>query len=192
MILLPLLAAAAFDLAPVRVTAEQVKRCFVDETLPLGKGTVQKLSCPPSLDPDAAKKRCREAARRNTLPAGVNEDNCLDEYARGHFLFRGETKELVIARRKDGQAVVVFRVPEGEQLTMLQHFGSSALVGVGGGKRIHYAVVNTSGVLKAPDLGDPEEIRDVVVVGGRIRVRGRARAMVVELVPGPNNQLVRR
>jgi len=69
---------------------------------------------------------------------------------------------------------------------------ASALVGVGGGKRIHYAVVNTSGVLKAPDLGDPEEIRDVVVIGGHLRVRGRARAMVVELVPGPNNQLVRR
>jgi hypothetical protein len=192
MILLPLIAAAAFDLAPTRVTADQVKRCRVDETLPLGGGTVEKMSCPPSLDPDAARKRCREGARRNSLPAGVTEDNCLDEYARGHFLFRGETKELVIARRRNGSAVAVFRVPEGEQLSVLQHFGSSALIGVGGGKRMHYAVVSTSGVLKAPDLGDPEEIRDVTVVGGRIRVRGRARAMVVELVPGPNNELVRK
>ena len=43
MILLPLLAAAAFDLAPSRVTADQVRKCRVDETLPLGRGTVEKL-----------------------------------------------------------------------------------------------------------------------------------------------------
>ena len=69
---------------------------------------------------------------------------------------------------------------------------SAALIGVGGGKRLHYAVVTTAGALKAPDLGDPEEIRDVSIVGGRIRIRGRARAMYIDLVPGPNGQLIRK
>ncbi len=192
MILLPLLAAAAFDLAPTRITADQLHKCRVDETLPLGSGTVEKRSCPPSLDPETARKRCKDAARRNSLPAGVTSDNCLEEYARGHFLFRGETKELIVARRKSGMPVAVFKVPEGEQLNVFQHFGAAVLIGVGGGKRHHYAVATTSGVLKAPDLGDPEEIRDVIIVGGRVRVRGRARAMYIDLVPGPNNQLVRR
>jgi hypothetical protein len=192
MILLPLLAAAAFDLAPSRVTADQVKKCRVDETLPLGRGTLEKLSCGPSLDLEAARKRCKEGSRRNSLPAGVTADNCQDEYSRGHFLFRGETKELVIARRKDGKPVVVFKIMEGDQLSVLQHFGSAALIGVGGGKRLHYAVVTTAGALKAPDLGDPEEIRDVSIVGGRIRIRGRARAMYIDLVPGPNGQLIRK
>jgi hypothetical protein len=192
MILLPLLAAAAFDLAPSRVTADQVKRCRVDETLPLGRGTVEKLSCGPSLDPETARKRCKEGARRNSLPGGVTAENCLDEYLRGHFLFRGETKELVIARRKDGRAVAVFRIPEGENLTAFQHFGNAALIGVGGGRRFHYAVVTTGGVLKAPNLGDPEEIRDVSIVGGRIRIRGSPRAMYIDLVPGPDGRLVRK
>ena len=192
MILLPLLAAAAFDLTPTRITSDQLQRCRVDETLPLGSGTVEKRSCPASLDPETARKRCKDGARRNSLPAGVTGDTCLDEYARGHFLFRGETKELVVARRKSGMPVAVFKIPEGEQLNAFQHFGAAVLIGVGGGKRYHYAVATTSGVLKAPDLGDPEEIRDVIIVGGRVRVRGRARAMYIDLVPGPNNQLIRK
>ncbi|HYY52685.1 MAG TPA: hypothetical protein VE755_07425 [Myxococcales bacterium] len=192
MILLPLFAAAAFDLAPTRVTGAQVDRCRVDETLPLGRGRVEKRSCGPALDPETARKRCKEAARHNSLPAGVNEENCLDEYTRGHFLFRGELKELIIARRQDGTPVVVFKVPEGEQLVAFQHFADAVLIGIGGGKTFHYAVATTRGVLKAPPLGDPEEIRDVSVTGGRVRVRGRARAMYIDLVPGPNNQLVRK
>jgi len=192
MILLTLLAAAAFDLAPARVTAEQVKRCRVDETLPLGRGTAQKLSCGPSLDPDSAARRCREAARHNSLPQGVTADNCADEYAKGHFHFRGEVKELVIGRRKDGRAVAAFKVPEGETLVAFQHFADAVLIGIGGGRSFHYAVVTTRGVLKAPDLGDPEEIRDVSVIGGRIRVTGRARAMYIDLVPGTYRLLIRR
>jgi hypothetical protein len=88
--------------------------------------------------------------------------------------------------------VVVFKVPEGEQLVAFQHFADAVLIGIGGGKTFHYAVATTRGVLKAPPLGDPEEIRDVSVTGGRVRVRGRARAMYIDLVPGPNNQLVRK
>jgi hypothetical protein len=192
MILLALLAAAAFDLAPSRVTADQLKRCRVDETLPLGRGTAQKLSCGPSLDAEAARKRCKDAARHRSLPQGVTEENCPDEYARGHFLFRGELKELIIARRKDGKPVTVFKVPEGENLTAFQHFADAVLIGIGGGRSFHYAVISTRGVLKAPDLGDPEEIRDVSVIGGRIRVTGRARAMFIDLVPGTYRLLVRR
>lgn len=191
-LLLPLLAAASFDLAPVRVTGDQVGRCRVDETLPLGRGTVEKRSCPPSLDTESATKRCKDAARHNSLPAGVSRDNCLDEYTRGHFLFRGETKELIVARRRDGRPVVVFRVPEGDHLATFQHFADAVLIGVGGGKSFHYAVATTRGVLKAPDLGDPEEIRDVNVIGGRIRVTGRARAMYIDLVPGTYQLLIRR
>jgi hypothetical protein len=192
MILLALLSAASFDLAPSRVTGDQVKKCRVDETLPLGRGTVEKRTCPPSLDAEAARKRCKESSRKNSLPAGVSGETCEQEYARGHFLFRGELKELIVARRKDGMPVAVFKVPEGEQVTVFQHFGESVLIGVGGGKRFHYAVANSRGVLKAPDLGDPEEIRDVSIAGGRIRVRGRARAMYIDLVPGPNQTLVRK
>jgi hypothetical protein len=192
MILLALLAAAAFDLAPSRVTADQLKRCRVDETLPLGRGTAQKLSCGPSLDAEAARKRCKDAARHRSLPQGVTEENCPDEYARGHFLFRGELKELIIARRKDGKPVTVFKVPEGENLTAFQHFADAVLIGIGGGRSFHYAVISTRGVLKAPDLGEPEEIRDVSVIGGRIRVTGRARAMFIDLVPGTYRLLVRR
>lgn len=192
MILLPLLAAAAFDLAPSRVTADQLKRCRVDETLPLGRGTAQKLSCGPSLDLEAARKRCKDAARHRSLPQGVTEENCAAEYAKGHFLFHGEVKELIVARRKDGKAVAVFKVPEGDNLTAFQHFADAVLIGVGGGRSFHYAVVSTRGVLKAPDLGDPEEIRDVSVIGGRIRVTGRARAMYIDLVPGTYQLLIRR
>ena len=192
MILLPLLAAAAFDLAPSRVTADQLARCRVDETLPLGHGTAQKLSCGPSLDAEAAGKRCKEGARRHSLPQGVTAENCLDEYAKGHFHFRGETREIIVARRKDGRAVATFRVPEGENLAAFQHFADAVLIGIGGGRSFHYAVISTRGVLKAPDLGDPEEIRDVSVIGGRIRVTGRARAMYIDLVPGTYRLLIRK
>jgi hypothetical protein len=192
MILLSLLAAAAFDLAPTRVTSDQVDRCRVDETLPLGRGRVEKRSCGPSLDAETARKRCKDAARHNSFPPGVTEENCLDEYARGHFLFRGEVKELIVARRQDGRPVVVFKVPEGEQLVIFQHFADAVLIGVGGGKSLHFAVATTRGVLKAPPLGDPEEIRDVSVIGGRIRVTGRARAMYIDLVPGTYQLLIRR
>ncbi|MGZ6124026.1 MAG: hypothetical protein ACXWLR_03645 [Myxococcales bacterium] len=192
MILPVLLAAAAFDLAPSRVTADQLKRCRVDETLPLGHGIAQKLSCGPSLDAEAARKRCKEAARHHSLPQGVTEENCLDEYARGHFLFRGELKELIVARRKDGRPVAVFKVPEGENLAAFQHFADAVLIGVGGGRSFHYAVVSSRGVLEAPDLGDPDEIREVNVIGGRIRVTGRARAMYIDLVPGTYRLLIRR
>jgi len=192
MIPLPLLAAAAFDLAPSRVTADQLKRCRVDETLPLGRGTAQKLSCGPSLDAEAARKRCAEGGRRGSLPQGVSPESCADEYARGHFLFRGEVKEVIVARRSDGRPVVVFKVPEGENLAAFQHFADAVLIGIGGARSFHYAVVTTRGVLKAPDLGDPEEIRDVSVIGGRIRVTGKARAMYIDLVPGTYRLLIRR
>lgn len=184
MIAFLLLAAAAFDLAPSRVTADQIRNCRVDETIPLGNGTAEKRTCGPSLDAQTALKKCKDAARHNSLPVDVTEETCPTEYAKGHFLFHGEMKELVIARRKDGHVVATFRVPEGEQLAAFQHFGSAVLVGIGAARRYHYAVVATSGVLRAPDLGDPEEIRDVSVVGGRIRVRGKARAMYIDLVPG--------
>jgi hypothetical protein len=192
MILLALLAAAAFDLAPSRISGDQLDRCRVDETLPLGRGTVEKRSCAPSLDAETARKRCKDAARHNSLPAGVNEDNCLDEYTRGHFLFRGELKEVIVGRRRDGRPVVVFKVPEGDHLITFQHFADAVLIGVGGAKSVHYAVATTRGVLKAPPLGDPEEIRDVRVVGGRVRVTGRARAMYIDLVPGTDQLLIRR
>ncbi|HZX97146.1 MAG TPA: hypothetical protein VFE90_21700 [Myxococcales bacterium] len=192
MTLLLLLAAASFDLPSSRVTAEQVRSCRVDETLPLGGGIAEKRSCGPSMNAEAAQKKCKEAARHDGLPEGITADNCVAEYARGHFLFRGELKELIVARRRDGSAVAVFKVPEGEELAAFQHFADAVLVGIGGGRRFHYAVVSTRGILKAPNLGDPEEIRDVSVVGGRIRVTGRARAMFIDLVPGQHELRITR
>jgi hypothetical protein len=190
MILLALLAAAAFDLPPARVSARQVEHCRVDETLPLGTGTVEKLSCRGSLDYETLGKRCQEGARHDTLPPGVTAENCADEYARGHFLFRGEPKELVIARRRDGTPVVVFRILEGDTLTTLQHFANAALVGVRSGGNFHYAVITTRGILKAPYLGNAEDITEVTVVGGRVRVFRRGRTM--DLVPGSEGWLVRK
>jgi hypothetical protein len=144
------------------------------------------------MNAEAAQKKCKEAARHDGLPEGITADNCVAEYARGHFLFRGELKELIVARRRDGSAVAVFKVPEGEELAAFQHFADAVLVGIGGGRRFHYAVVSTRGILKAPNLGDPEEIRDVSVVGGRIRVTGRARAMFIDLVPGQHELRITR
>lgn len=192
MILLSLLAAVAFDLSPSRVTAAEIKGCLVDETIPLGSGTAQKLSCPSTLAPEAVQKRCKDAARHDALPEDVTAESCPGEHARGHFLFRGELKELIVARRKDGSAVAAFKVLEGDQLAAFQHFGEAVLVGIGAGSSFHYAVVSTRGVLRPPDLGDPEEIRDVSVVGDRLRVTGKARAMFIDLVPGKSTLRVTR
>jgi hypothetical protein len=101
-------------------------------------------------------------------------------------------KEVVVARRPDGRGVAAFKVPEGESLAAFQHFADAVLIGIGSGRSYHYAVVTTRGLLQAPDLGDPDEIRDVSVIGGRIRVTGRARAMYIDLVPGTHRLLIRR
>jgi hypothetical protein len=183
MILLPLLAAVAFDLQPARVSAKEIDGCLVDETIPLGSGTAQKLSCRSQLDDAAVQAKCKDAARHGTLPEDLTAEECPAEHARGHFLFRGELKELILARRKDGSALAAFKVVEGEQIAAFQHFGAAVLVGIGAGKSYHYAVLSTRGVLKAPDLGDAEPIRDVSVVGGRLRVTGKARVLYIDVVP---------
>jgi hypothetical protein len=180
MTLLPLLAAVAFDLLPARVTPAEIEGCLVDETIPLGTGTAQKLSCHQALDAKAVEKKCNEAVRRAALPEDVTPENCPAEHARGHFRFRGELKELILARRKDGSSVAAFKVLEGDQLAAFQHFGEVVLVGIGAGSTYHYAVVSTRGVLKAPDLG---EIRDVSVVGARLRVTGKGRETFLDVVP---------
>ena len=179
-----LLAAAAFTLEPSRVSAAQLKNCIVDETIPLGSGTAQKLSCRASLDQETAARRCRDAARHDALPEDVTKESCPADYARGKFLFPGEMKEVVIARRNNGAAIAAFKVPQGDTLIAFQHFGEAVLIGVGDKRMARFAVISTRGILKAPDLGDPSEIRDVSVVGSRIRVTGRARAMYIDLVPG--------
>src|SRR5438128_10379335 len=100
--ILALLLAVPFDLQPSAVPAELIKSCLVQETLPLGRGTAEKRACGgPRLDAESARKRCRQLARKRALPVGVNRDDCEEEYRRGKFLFPGEIKELVIARRKD-------------------------------------------------------------------------------------------
>jgi hypothetical protein len=86
--------------------------------------------------------------------------------------------------------VVAFRVLDGDTLTALQHFGHAALIGVRSGGNFHYAVITTQGVLKAPYLGNAEDIHDVGVVGGRVRVWRRGR--YTDLVPGPEGWLVRK
>jgi hypothetical protein len=176
MMLLALLAAVAFDLQPARVTQAEREGCLVDETIPLGGGTAQKLSCPSRLDPKTVESKCKHDA----LPEDMTVEQCPGEHARGHFLFRGELKELILARRKDGSRVAAFKVLEGEQIAAFQHFGEAVLVGIGAGSSYHYAVVSTRGVLKAPDLG---EIRDVSVVGARLRVTGKERAVFLDVVP---------
>lgn len=180
MTLLPLLAAVAFDLLPSRVTAAEIQGCLVDETIPLGTGTAQKLSCHQPLDAAAVEKKCKDAVRHAALPEGVTPEDCPTEHARGHFRFRGELKELILARRKDGSSVAAFKVLEGDQLAAFQHFGEAVLVGIGAGSTYHYAVVSTRGVLKAPELG---EIRDVSVAGARLRVTGKGQPMFLDVVP---------
>ncbi|MGE5049828.1 MAG: hypothetical protein ACM3PC_14715 [Deltaproteobacteria bacterium] len=174
--LLALLAAVVFDLQPARVSQAEAEGCLVDETIPLGSGTAQKLSCPSRLDARTVQSRCK----RDALPDDITVEQCPAEHARGHFLFRGELKELILARRKDGSRVAAFKVLEGDQLAAFQHFGEAVLVGIGAGSSYHYAVVSTRGVLKAPDLG---EIRDVSVVGARLRITGKAGATLLDVVP---------
>jgi hypothetical protein len=76
--------------------------------------------------------------------------------------------------------VAAFKVLEGEQIAAFQHFGEAVLVGIGAGTSYHYAVVSTRGLLKAPELG---EIRDVSVVGARLRVTGKEHAVFLDVVP---------
>jgi len=121
------------------------------------------------------------------LPQGVTADSCLTEYQRGRFLFAGELREVIVARRRDGTRVAAFEILEGDILANFQPVGDAILVGVGGGgDRVHYAVVSSRGVLRAPPLGD--EAVEVEVARGRIRVIGKARAMQVDLIP-QNGQL---
>ena len=70
------------------------KQTMASPTTP-ARGTAQKLSCGAWLDAEAARRRCKDAASHNSLPQGVTEDNCADEYLKGHFHFRGEVKELI-------------------------------------------------------------------------------------------------
>jgi len=80
-----------------------------------------------------------------------------------------------------------YEILEGDILANFQPVGDAILVGVGGGgDRVHYAVVSSRGVLRAPPLGD--EAVEVEVARGRIRVIGKARAMQVDLIP-QNGQL---
>ncbi len=170
-----------FDLPPNDTPGAEIEACRVEETLPMGAGTAEKRTCQGRLDPDSARRRCRDASRHNALPQGVTPDSCLGDYQRGRFLFPGELKEVIVARRRDGSRVAAFEVLEGDLLATFQPVGDAVLIGVGGGDRVHYAVVGTRGLLRAPPLGD--EAVDVDVARGRIRVTGRARAMQVDLIP---------
>lgn len=172
---------APFDLVPNQVRADEIASCRVEETIPMGAGVAEKRRCPGRLDAESARRRCKDAARHDTLPQGVTGESCLDDYQRGRFLFPGELKEVVVTRRRDGTQVAAFEVLEGDLLTAFSPVGDAVLVGVGGGEQAHYAVVSSRGLLRAPRLGD--EAVDVDVAKGRIRVTGRAKAMQVDLVP---------
>ena len=169
-----------FDLVPSGLTAD-LHKCRVEETLPMGSGTAEKRACNGMLDEVAAAERCKDAARHDGLPQGVTKESCLDDYLHGKFLFPGEVREVVIARRRDGKAVATFQVLQGDLLATFQPVGGAVLVGISVGERVAFAVVSSQGILKAPPLGD--EAVDVEVVHGRIRVTGKARAMQVDLVP---------
>lgn len=166
-----------FDLAPSDVRAAELERCRVEETLPMGAGTAQKLSCPGNLDDETVQRRCR----RESLPRGITRDSCPADYAAGKFLFPGEMKEVIVARRRDGKRVAAFPIFEGDISATFQPVGDAVLVGVHSGDRVQFAVVSSRGVLRAPPLGD--EAVDVEVARGRIRVTGKARAMQVDLIP---------
>lgn len=171
-----------FDLVPNEIRKDEIAACRVEETLPMGAGIAEKRSCPPRLDADSARRRCKDAARHDSLPSGVTSETCLDDYQHGKFLFPGELKEVIVARRRDGARVAAFEILEGDVLAIFQPVGDAVLVGVGGGgDRVHYAVISGRGLLKAPPLG--EEAVDVEVARGRIRVTGKARAMQVDLIP---------
>lgn len=170
-----------FDLAPDEVRGAEIAGCRVEETLPMGGGTAEKRRCPGRLDPESAERRCKDAARHDSLPQGVSAESCLGEYQRGRFLFPGELKEVIVARRRDGQRVAAFEVLEGDTLATFQTVGDAVIIGVGGGDRVHYAVVSARGLLRAPRLGNGA--REVEVAGGRIRVTGKSRTLPVDLVP---------
>jgi hypothetical protein len=170
-----------FDLAPNDLHGVELSRCRVEETLPMGAGIAEKRRCTGHLDAETAQRRCKDAARSNALPQDVTPESCLADYQRGRFLFRGEMKEIVVARRRDLSAVAAFVILEGDLLAMFQPVGDAVLVGITGADRVHYAVVSVHGVLRAPPLGD--EAVDVDVSRGRIHVTGKARAMQVDLVP---------
>lgn len=172
---------APFDLAPTDLRRAEIDSCRVEETLAMGGGTAEMRSCPPRLDAETARGRCKDSAQQNSLPQGVTPESCLADYQRGKFLFRGELKEVIVARRRDGARVAVFKVLEGDVLATFQPVGDAVLVGVGGGDHVRYAVISARGVLRAPPLGD--EAVEVEVAHGRIRVTGKARAMQVDLIP---------
>ena len=173
---------APFDLVPNDTRLDEINACRVEETIPMGSGIAEKRSCPGRLDAETARRRCKDAARHNSLPQGVTGDTCLAEYQRGRFLFPGELREVVVARRRDGKRVAAFEILEGDSLANFQPVGDAILVGVGGGgERVHYAVVSSRGILRAPPLGD--EAVEVEATRGRVRVIGKARAMQVDLIP---------
>lgn len=170
---------APFDLAPIDLRGAEIAGCRVEETLPMGTGTAEKRRCPGRLDAESARRRCKDAARHDSLPQGVTGESCLGEYQRGHFLFPGELKEVIVARRRNGARVAAFEILEGDLLAAFQPVGEAVLIGVGGGDRVRYAVVSPRGLLRAPRLG--EEAMDVEVARGRIRVTGKK--VHLELVP---------
>ena len=176
-----------FDLVPSDTRADEIKACRIDETIPMGSGIAEKRRCQGRLEAEAATRRCKEAARHNSLPQGVTAESCLADYQRGRFLFSGELREIAVMWRRDGTRVAAFKVLEGDILANFQPVGDAVLIGVGGGtERVHYAVVSSRGVLRAPPLGD--EAVEVEATRGRVRVIGKARAMTVDLIP-QNGQL---
>ncbi len=170
-----------FDLVQSEVSPADLERCRVEETLPMGPGTAQKLSCGGTLDAEGAQRRCKDLDKRDQLPRDVTAKSCVADYQAGKFLFPGELKEIIVARRRDGKLVAAFQILSGDLLATFQPVGDAVLVGVTGGDRVQFAVVSSKGILKAPPLGD--EAVDVEVARGRIRVTGKARAMQVDLVP---------
>src|SRR5437870_11592725 len=99
---------APFDLAPNELRGSEITGCRVEETIPMGGGVAEKRSCPGRLDAETARRRCKDAARHNSLPQGVTADSCLTEYQRGRFLFAGELREVIVARRRAGTRVAPF------------------------------------------------------------------------------------
>jgi hypothetical protein len=168
-----------FDLVPNETRPDEIAACRVEETLLMGAGVAEKRTCPPRLDAENARRRCKDMARHNALPHGVTGDSCLADYQNARFYFPGELKELITARRRDGATVATFEVLEGDILATFSPVSEGVLVGVGGGDRVHYAVVTSRGLLRAPSLG--EEAVEAEAVHGRIRVYGKARAMQVDL-----------
>lgn len=170
-----------FDLVTSPLRESEIAACRLEETVPMGGGTAEKRTCPGRLEGEPLRLRCKEAARHDQLPRGATAESCAADYQRGRFLFAGERKEIVVARRRDGKRVAAFEILEGDLLATFSPVGDAVLIGVGGGERVRYAVVSSRGLLRAPPLGD--EAVEVSVAHGRIRVTGKARAMQVDLVP---------